>query len=355
MNAFPRNPDAAGNRSHFIRAAFAYFFARATGPNVYVGDVAAQRWRNDETTGAVLRAITSPLQSADLAPLMQSAVVDFLTHLSMSAGSRLLVESLNLPIEPYCSLTVPFDATPALAGATWVGEGKPIPVQSGTVGAATLGPARKLGIIFAFSRESARNPAGERLFGHMLRERAAREFDAALFSDDAADDDRAAGLLHGVTALDAGPMGNLTEALGALAGALGSAGGSGRVVIAAHPSTAALIQLHHPQLVWPVLATRALMAGHIVAIDPAGLLFGMTGNVDISAVNSGLVHMSSTPAEIVSSTGPTTADPVSELFQIDAIGMRLLLDVAFTAKPGAVQHVIGGAGNESSKVSGASW
>lgn len=340
MTCFPVNPDATGNRAHLCRAAFAAFAARAVSPNVSPEDEAARRWPRDETPGAVLRAATSPGGTADHAGLVQSAVADFLGHLGQSAASRLMAECLSLPLGRNSTLTVPYDASTAPSAPPWVAENAPIAVHGGPTGAVVLGPLHKLAAICVASRELAKRPAGERIFGHMLRERAAQAFDLALFATTAADTDRPAGLLYDLAPLDAGPLGSSAEALAALAGALGDAGGSGRVVIVAHPSTAALIGLGHPQLAWPVLASRALTIGHIVAIDPVGLVFGTGAEIDIEATTAGAIHMSDTAAEIVAGGG-ATADPVTELFQVDAVALRLLLDLTFAARPGAVQHVQG--------------
>jgi len=144
--------------------------------------------------------------------------------------------------------------------------------------------------------------------------------------------------LNGVTALDPGPDGSLTGVLAALVGALGNAGGSGRVIFAAHPRTAALIELAHPMLRFPILATRALALGHVVAIDPAGLVFGAGNALDIERTNSAMIHMADPGLELVTDAG-VVADPVHELWQTDGIAVRLLLDVAFAAQPGAVQFV----------------
>jgi hypothetical protein len=42
------------------------------------------------------------------------------------------------------------------------------------------------------------------------------------------------------------------------------------------------------------------------------------------------IHMEDTsPAEIVSATGPTTANPVRSFFQTDTQGVRMVMDVAW--------------------------
>jgi len=49
-----------------------------------------------------------------------------------------------------------------------------------------------------------------------------------------------------------------------------------------------------------------------------------------------------TPLEIVSGTGPTTADPVRSFFQTATIGVRMLMDVSWKMRrSGMVQWIDG--------------
>jgi len=300
-------------------------------------DIAATRWPTDTATAAILKASASPATTGDHGGIVATATTDFLTHLSASAASGLMAEALVLPMGRDGALSMPYDASATTAAAPWVAENAPIEVQAAVTAALSLSP-RKLGFIVAVSRTLAKAPAAEALVGHLLRERAALAFDRALFSADAGNATRVAGLLNGVTALDPGPNRSLTGVLAALVGALGNAGGSGRVILAAHPTTAALIELAHPMLRFPILATRALVVGHVVAIDPAGVAFGAGGELDIERTNSAMIHMADPGLELVNDAG-VRADPVREIFQTDGIAIRLLLDVSFAAQPGAVQFV----------------
>lgn len=323
------------------RACFAHFVTRALPASS--GDpeeLATRLWPSDAMTRATLKAAQTVGASGDHGALIAVTVAEFLTSLPQSAAAGVMARCLALQLARNGSVVVPFDSD-VDAVAPWVGEDEPIPVHSGIVGNLTLGPFRKLGVILTVSRNLARQPGAEGLFRHMLQSRAAGAFDAALFSSDAGDAVKVAGLLHGVTALPAGGAGNVTEALAALAGALAEAGGSGQVIVATDPATAATIQLRHPMLSWPVLASRKIPAGRIIALDPFGVVFGTGGDLDIENTAAALLHMSDEPAEIVASGG-ATADPVREIYQTDGIAMRALLDLAFAARPGAVQFIDGG-------------
>jgi len=334
---FPQAPNAA-SRGHIVRAVFSHLLegARVTA-GASAQDIAEARWPTDTATAAILKASASPATTGDHGGIVATATTDFLTHLSTSAASGLMTEALVLPLGRDQALSVPYDNSAATAAAPWVQENAPIEVQSAITAALSLSP-RKLGLIVVVSRNLAKAPAAEALIGHLLRERASLAFDRALFSTDSGNATRVAGLLNGVTALAPSPDASLTGVLAALVGALGNAGGSGRVILAAHPTTAALIELSHPDLRFPVLATRALVVGHVVAIDPAGLVFGAGGELDIETTASAMIHMADPGLELVTDAG-VIADPVRELWQTDAIAVRLLLDVSFAAQPGAVQHV----------------
>jgi hypothetical protein len=219
----------------------------------------------------------------------------------------------------------------------WVGEGDPIPVVSGSTGALQLS-VRKMGVITVASRELAKRSAAEQIFATMLRREAGRALDRAIFATDAGDATKVAGLLAGVSPIDGGPFGTVGEALSGLAGALADAGGSGEVFIAASPATAARIMIEHPQLAWTIAPSRALSAGQVVAIDPLGCVFGAGDTVDLESAVAALLHMSDVPSPIVDTAA---ADPTRSLWQTDGIATRLIVDLAFAARPGAVALVEG--------------
>ena len=334
----PRHPGASpASAPHIVRACLANLASDIHGD---AQAHAAHRWRGDTITSALIKAAASPGATADHAALVGQSVGGFLGSLQMAAASALLREALTIELALNSTVAGPFDAAPS-ASAPWVGENDAIPVSEGALGAINVGPAKKLAILFAVSRELIRQPSAERVLNAVLRARAERAFDAAFFSADAADTVRVAGLLNGVTPLDAGPIGTVGEALAALAGALADNGGSGEVFIAAHPALTAKIMIEHPQLGWTVAPSRALAAGTLVAIDPTSVIFAVGPELDIARETSATLHMSTTPLEIVSATGPTTADPVRSLFQTDGVGLRLILDLAWGVRPGSVAFIEG--------------
>jgi hypothetical protein len=50
--------------------------------------------------------------------------------------------------------------------------------------------------------------------------------------------------------------------------------------------------------------------------------------------------MSDTPLEIVSGTGPTTADPVRSMFQTNSVALKMMMDVTWNMRrTGMVQWI----------------
>lgn len=317
-------------RGHLTRAAFAHLRA-----SVYTSqpDVqAAHLWKDDSVTAAILKAPATLPVASDHGAIITTAVGDFLAHMSQSAASRLMRDSLTIRLDADASVSVPFDTEPA-ATLPWVGEGAAIPVSEAALSAAVLGPHRKVAVLLAVSRETARAPDAERVLSSILRARASLAFDAAFFSTTDGGADGVAGVLHGLQPADVQSAEGVGEALAVLAGAVADGGGSGNLAIVAHPRTAAVIQMQHPHLAWPVLPSRAVPVGRAIAIDPGAVAFGLGSDLDISRDGAATLHMSSAPDQLVDGTA---ADPVRSLWQTDGIGMRVIFDLAFVARPGAV-------------------
>lgn len=326
-----------------IHAAFACF-VRAS--NVVVGassnQIAEELWPNDKIAQSIInKADASPLDTTGAAAIVGTSVADFFTGLPDSAGAKLISAGLILPLEGQGSITIPRRNSAGSAGSS-VAEGSPIPVKSGDIAAATLGPSRKAGIITVLSGSLFRRSAAESIFRQILMEDASLTLDAALFATTAGDDEAMAGLLYGVTptaAYGGGDAVAIVEDLKAMGSAIAAAGGGGRLVIIANPKQAISLALLMPNLSWPVWPCSALPAGRVIVMDPTAFASGFGSGVDIDVSKDGTIHMSDTPLEIVSGTGPTTADPVRSLWQTDSIGMRMLIDMAFIMRgAGQIQY-----------------
>ena len=298
-------------------------------------EIAGRLWPSDHATQAVIKAAVAPGTTGTHTGLQQAAVSSFLKGLPASAAAAIMRESVVIPDLGYSDLKAPYDNS-TVTESPWVGEAEPIPVYSGVIGSVNAGAVRKMAFIHAFTRELFAKPGAEALFRSKIEARAATIFDTALFADTAGDATAVAGLLNGLTECFPARGQNYGEALAALVGALGGFKGSGRALIATDPVTAAALAIKYPMLKWPVFASSSLPTGRIVAVDPAGVVFGTSGTFDLLATQSAILHMSDEPAEIVTDAA-AVADPVRELWQTDGIAFRLMVWITWAAKPGAVQ------------------
>ena len=312
------------------RAAWAVFAGRARG--VDPAEELVARYRDDEGAAALVqRATVTPGTTGSGGwggHVVRVATGEFLADLAGRSAVGGLIQMADKPAvipagAPEVRLYFPQRSTGPVA-RPWVAEDAPIPAASANLETLTL-TVGKLGCIFVGSREIVKRANGEATFRQILKEDAAKSLDTVYLSDDAATDDSSAGLLYGVSGR--ATTGNLLDDLQDLAMAV-SAGGSGKVAFITSPGRAAALGLR-ADITATILPSLAVSDDRIVAVDPRGIVHGFGVEPDLSASTEGVVHMSDTPLPI---RDGTTADPVTSLFQIDAIGFRMLLDVAFVKR-----------------------
>jgi HK97 family phage major capsid protein len=262
--------------------------------------------------------------------LVRTTVADYFASISgLSAGAKLIEAGTKVDLAGGTMLFPISATTPVKAG--WVNEAEPIPVWSGTTAQNTLGPHRKMAAIVVVTRELLkRGVGGLATFETMLRERIAESIDAAIFSSDAGTDTVHPGLRYGVTPLSGSGEAFPEDALQKLVAGLADKGGSGSVVVIAAPRTAATLRFLHPTIDIPIWPTRQLPAGVAVAIDPLAFASAI-GGIEFDVSENATIHMSDTPLEIVAANG-TVADPTRSLYQTDCIGLRAIIDIAFTQR-----------------------
>lgn len=347
MNAAPRpflptEVERLRPSDHLIRAARVSMLTDAMQDPA---GVLTKLYPEDRATMAVMvKAAVAPATTTTVgwaAELAQHVVADFVASLAAyGAAGQLFERAAKVDMARIDTIAFPRRAAgPGTLG--WVAENSPIPVYSRSLSGVQLGPARKLAGIAVLSRSLAKGAHGEETISLLLREDAARSLDAALFSTAAGSASAHAGLLNGLTPLTGYAGGDdaarATDLQG-LTAALTTAGATGVVFVAA-PRQALALQMQ-TSLKVTVLASAALADGVVIALDPAGLVFGYDPTPEIDVSEAGVVHMSDDPLPIVASA--TAADPVRSLWQTDAIALRLILTVAWaTRAPGAVAYLTG--------------
>jgi hypothetical protein len=298
----------------------------------------------------VLRAASTSATTTNAAwagVLSGSVVGAFLSGLvPRSAAAALFNACLRVDLDGANTVQVPRLSTNPLPG--FVAEGLPIPVKQGVLALSPIGPTRKLIVIVPFTGELARHsaPSVEAVLRTGMSEAAGVALDNAVFSNAAADSARPAGLLNGVTPITAqagGGMNALVGDLKAMVGAICDAGGGASIWFFANPRQAVVMKATvATNFDYPVIPTRALAAGTIVAVEVGGVASAFRDVPEIDASTETALHYEDTaPADLGTFGSPATvAAPSQSLFQTDVIALRLRLRCAWGAvQPGMAQVV----------------
>jgi len=208
-----------------------------------------------------------------------------------------------------------------------------------------LGPAKKAGLIVAFSRELAKRSAAVAVFRQILTEDATASLDAAIFSTTAATTCAPAAILFGVApgvGFAGGDNVAIKQDFRALVAPYHAAGGGADLVFITSPAMAAALALHHPRFEWPVLVSAQIPAGRLIMLQQSAFVAGFGYMVDIDRTESPTLHREdTTPLELVNAAG-TVADPTRSLWQTGAIALRMTYDMALTMRgAGRIQYLNG--------------
>jgi HK97 family phage prohead protease len=318
-----------------------------------------QRYPGHEAVGIIAKAdqligTTTGSHWAD--DLVQTAYFGFLQALvGHSIFPDLLGRGLSLTFDRWGSLSLP-RRTAGTAGGGFVAEGSPIRVGKITTAAATLTP-KKMGVIVAFSKELAKRstPAIEGIVRQAIIEDTAATLDPILLDATAVSASRPAGLLNGVSAVGAGFAGGdyqaVKEDIKALLAPFHAANAADGIVVLMNPAQGLNMSLMEGPMGDPnwlqrikdrvtMIESTNVAANRLIAIRASDFA-GAGGDPDFDVSEQATIHMEdTTPLEIVSGTGPTTADPVRSLWQTASVGVRMLMDVSWTMRrTGMVQWV----------------
>lgn len=240
------------------------------------------------------------------------------------------------------------DNSPNLAG-DFIGENAAIPVRKASLKAGSLAP-RKVAVITALSREVSEATGGG-LVAYLqdaMTADTARVLDARLLDNVAASAVRPAGLLNGATVTPSAgttPADIATDVRAALAPVY-AAGGGRRVALLMHPLQAASMALQTDVLlrldagrVVEVVVSVNVPLGTLIALDVADFVTVADDAPQFYVSNESTLHMDDAAEPI---NDGTMASPVINLFQQDAIGVRLLQQINWAMRrAGLVSAVTG--------------
>lgn len=314
-------------------------------------ELAQSVYASDKLVNAIVERGNAPVgttsASGFASQIAQNLVAEFLASLApLSAASAIISQGLSVPMQRANQISLPGRTGAPSTTVSWAGEESPVPVRSYTVNDDTVLSPRKFGFIVGISRELARRAGGEGVVRQLLREDAAATLDGSFFNNTAGDATAHAGMLAGIAPLTGYGGGDRLAAeadLEALSDAVTS-GGSGQVAFVVSPKRAARIRIRLPDLNRELMFLPSLAVADttIIAVDPPSWAHGFGDDFDIDAATDVTLHLSTVPLEIVSDTGPTTADPVRSFFQTASIAIRLLADVAFAPRrPSAAAWLTG--------------
>jgi hypothetical protein len=207
--------------------------------------------------------------------------------------------------------------------------------------------ARKMGVIVPFSRELAKRstPAIEALVRQAILEDTAATLDSKLLDATAGDTARPAGLLNGVSATASGYGGGdhlaVKADFQALLAPFIAANAADNITVIMNPAQGLAIAMmdgptNNANWFGPIASRVNIVesthatANRLIAIRNSDFATALGDAPEFDISEQATIHMEdTTPLEIVSGTGPTTADPVRSLWQTASIGVRMIMDVSW--------------------------
>lgn len=343
-----------------VRAYVANGIAMRTGKSV--DRVLDERYPGHEATAIIAKAdqtIGTATTAGWALELVQTVNQGFLNALiGYSIYPTIRDRGIALSFDGVGTVKIP-RRTAGTAGGGFVEEGEPIRVGKITTAAATLTP-KKMGVIVAFSKELTKRatPAIEAIVRRAILEDTTSILDAAILDATASSDARPAGLLNGVSAVASGYGGGdhvaVKEDFKALLAPFISANAADTVTVVMNPAQAlsiAMMDGPDNNMNWfnairdrvTIVESTHATAARLVAFRNSDFATAMGDMPEFDMSEQATIHMEdTTPLEIVSGTGPTTADPVRSLWQTNSVGVRMLMDVSWVmARTGMVQWIDG--------------
>jgi hypothetical protein len=196
----------------------------------------------------------------------------------------------------------------------------------------------------------------EALVRQAILEDTASTLDPLLLDATASSTARPAGLLNGVTAAATGYGGGDYEAVlqdfKNLLAPFISANAADNITVVMNPAQGLAIDMMPAPVGNPgwfssirsrvnIVESTHATANRLIALRNSDFCTALGDAPEFDVSEQATIHMEdTTPLEIVSGTGPTTADPVRSLWQTATVGVRMLMDVSWTMRrPSMVQWI----------------
>jgi hypothetical protein len=243
------------------------------------------------------------------------------------------------------------------AGGGFFAEGSPIRVGRVTVASASM-TAYQMGVIIPFTRKLAQQsrPSIESVVRQAIVADTSSILDGILLDATASSSSRPAGLLYGVSAAASGFGGGdyqaVIEDFKAAFAPFVSANAADNLTAIMNTGSGLNLAMMQPPLgnpgwfstvrdrVAPLESTHAT-ANRLIVLRNSDFATALGDAPQFDVSEQATVHMEdSVPLEIVSGSGPTTADPVRSLWQTASVGVRMIMDVSWKLRrSGMIQWI----------------
>jgi hypothetical protein len=310
---------------------------------------AKELFGNDTVTDIVLRAASTAATTGTptwAGALAATAIDDSIMAISsLSAAAGLIARGMRVEFGGYASIKIPGRILDATDAGIWTAEGMPTVVRKQRITAGpTLAP-RKLIVVTSFSREMAEHSAIEAVSRALISEATALALDAALFSTAADDGARPAGILNGISGLTAtagGGQNALNGDIKQLTAALVTAGAGRDPVLVTNPVQAMTLKLlGGPRFDVPVLASSAVAAGTVIMVEPSSFVSAFGAAPEFETSTTTTLHYEDTSPQDITGGTPSPAVPVKNLFQTDAIALKMRLRASWGMRAAHIAYLTG--------------
>ncbi|WP_456737208.1 MULTISPECIES: hypothetical protein [unclassified Bradyrhizobium] len=311
----------------------------------YKGDSAVERLTRDVEPierGWLIRAGVSPTDTASAPALVQTLTEYLLQSLApISAAAILLRKTLQLKFNGFGKISVP-SFMASVSYASFVGQGRPVPVYSLATSPLVLEPA-KLANVALLTDEMISGSGGnaEAMVKDTLMRSIGLNADAALFdANPAIPEERPAGLRNGITASPAStatdPAAAMIADIETLTGVVAVVSGTDPIILVAAPARARTMPLRSFTLAtgqsFAILPSNAVAPDDLIAIAPSAVV-SATGSIEVGVSTDAVLHMSDTPTDLGTAGTPNVpATPAKSLFQTNCVGLRPRLELTWARR-----------------------
>jgi hypothetical protein len=328
-----------GNRALFRSATC---LVKAAGTNGFAERTAAELYPGDKAVPIILRAASSPntLAGSALAGYEQA---DPAILAPASASAQLIGAGLRVDLAGRGLVHLPAYLISAADAGSFVQEGNPIPVRQIAFTPGPMLEPRKFAVITTFVREISEHSNLEQIIREALTRASALAFDAAIFSNTAADASRPAGILNGISSIASAGGTGQSALIGDISTIIAGFAAKGGTVptFVGEPGTMARLRLWAPPLFdYPIWSSSAVATGTLIVVQADAFASGFDPIPLFSISSEALLHEDTAPAQIVA-PGPIMPATQRSLYQTDTLALKMIVKCAWALRGGLALWMTG--------------